>query len=151
MPLLYKAHFPFIYYDLDIPTETLKPHQASSTSSIRMVKPITLYGHGAGPNPYKVAIVLEELGLPYETKLEGPNTLKVEPYVKINPNGRVPAIEDPNTGITLWESGAIVEYLVNEYDKDEKLHYKTKPEKYHTQQYLHYQMSGQGPYYGQYG
>ncbi|KAL9622739.1 MAG: hypothetical protein Q9160_002857 [Pyrenula sp. 1 TL-2023] len=115
-----------------------------------MVKPITLYGHGAGPNPYKVAIFLEELGLPYETKFEGPNTLKKEPYVKVNPNGRVPAIEDPNTGITLWESGAIIEYLINEYDKDEKLHYKRSPEKYHTQQFLHYQMSGQGPYYGQY-
>ena len=29
-------------------------------------------------------------------------------------NGRVPAIEDPNTGVVIWESGAIVEYLVDQ-------------------------------------
>lgn len=114
-----------------------------------MAKPVTLYSHAGGPNPWKVAIILEELGIPYETKFEDMSTLKKEPFVKVNPNGRVPAIEDPNTGVTLWESGAIVEYLVQEYDKSEKLHYKTSPEKYITQQWLHFQMSGQGPYYGQ--
>ena len=47
--------------------------------------------------------------------------MKKEPYVKVNPNGRVPAIEDPNTGISLWESGAINEYLVDQYDKEGKV------------------------------
>lgn len=75
--------------------------------------------------------------------------VKGEAYTKINPNGRTPAIEDPNTGITLWESGAILEYLVDTYDKDNKISYTSFPEKYHTKQYLHFQMSGQGPYFGQ--
>lgn len=61
----------------------------------------------------------------------------------------VPAIEDPNTGITLWESGAIIEYLVDLYDKESKLTFPTAPEKYHVKQFLYYQMSGQGPYFGQ--
>jgi glutathione S-transferase len=75
--------------------------------------------------------------------------LKQEPYVSVNPNGRVPAIHDPNTGITLWESGACIKYLVDEYDKDHKISYGKSPETYHELQYLMFQVSGQGPYYGQ--
>lgn len=50
-------------------------------------------------------------------------------YEKINPNGRVPAIEDPNTGVTLWESAAIMEYTVDIYDKEKKFTCTTFPEK----------------------
>ena len=67
-------------------------------------------------------------------------------YEKVNPNGRVPAIEDPNTGITLWESGAIIEYLIEKYDTSKSLTYDTEPEKYHLKQWLYFQTSGQGPY-----
>lgn len=59
------------------------------------------------------------------------------------------AIIDPNTNITLWESGAIVAYLVETYDKDEKITYTSFPEKYLLQQWSYYQASGQGPYFGQ--
>lgn len=92
-------------------------------------------------------MVLEELGLPYESHVVA--EVKGEAYTKINPNGRTPAIQDPNTGLTLWESGAIMEYLVEQYDKDHKISFDTFPEKYLTKQYLHFQMSGQGPYFGQ--
>lgn len=68
---------------------------------------------------------------------------KEDSFTKINPNGRLPAIEDPNTNLTLWESGAIVEYLVENYDKENKLTFAGLPEKYHLKQYLHFQMSGQ--------
>jgi glutathione S-transferase len=74
---------------------------------------------------------------------------KKPPDEKINVNGRVPAITDPNTDITLWESGAIIEYLVETYDKEKKLTFTTSPEKFYVSQYLHFQMSGQGPYFGQ--
>lgn len=115
---------------------------------------------GRGPNPKKVIIVLEELGIPY-TAVSPPyhhfpklpslaNTPQIpitnpkeESYTKINPNGRLPAIEDPNTGITLWESGAIIEYLVETYDKEQKLTFSTFPEKWQLRQYLYFQMSGQ--------
>jgi glutathione S-transferase len=75
--------------------------------------------------------------------------MKKPPFEKININGRVPAIEDPNTGITLWESGAILEYLQETYDKSNKFTYTSSPEKYMVKQWLHFQMSGQGPYWGQ--
>lgn len=85
------------------------------------IKPITLYGHATGPNPWKVAIIFEELDIQYEMRIIPLNELKQPAYERICINGRTPAIEDPNTGITLWESGAIIEYLVETYDKGRKL------------------------------
>lgn len=114
------------------------------------MKSIILYGHHAGPNPKKVVMVLEELKIPYEIKLLEFPEMKQPTYEKINPNGRVPAIEDPNTGITLWESGAIIEYLVEKYDKNKVISFQVDtPEFYHAKQWLHFQASGQGPYFGQ--
>lgn len=77
------------------------------------------------------------------------NDLKKPPFEKICVNGRVPAIEDPNTGITLWESAAIIDYLVETYDKEKKLTFTTIPEKFLVSQWIYFQMSGQGPYFGQ--
>ncbi|KAG4026937.1 hypothetical protein MFRU_035g00880 [Monilinia fructicola] len=114
-----------------------------------MSEPITLYSHATGPNPWKVAIILEELKIPYTTKFMEMADLKKEPFEKLNPNGRVPAITDPNTNITLWESGAIIEYLIDTYDLSAALTYTSSPERYQVKQWLHFQMSGQGPYYGQ--
>lgn len=59
------------------------------------------------------------------------------------------AIKDPNCGIELWESCAIIEYLVEKYDTENKLNYTSSPEKYLLKQWLYFQASGQGPYYGQ--
>ncbi|KAL4876617.1 glutathione S-transferase [Aspergillus karnatakaensis] len=114
------------------------------------LKSIILYGHGPSPNPWKVAFVLAELGLHYEWKEVHNDEIKAEPYTLINPNGRLPAIEDPNTGITLWESGAIIEYLVETYDKEHKISFERGSKDYFVaKQWLHFQMSGQGPYFGQ--
>lgn len=63
----------------------------------------------------------------------------------------MPAIEDPNTDLTLWESGAIYQYLIEQYDTDKRLTYGTLKEKHLCNQWLHFQTSGQGPYYGQCG
>jgi glutathione S-transferase len=67
------------------------------------LKTLTLHSHVGGPNPWKVAIILEELGLPYEHKFVDFKQVKEEPYISLCPNGRVPALEDPNTSISLWE------------------------------------------------
>ncbi|KAH6668428.1 glutathione S-transferase [Halenospora varia] len=114
-----------------------------------MSKPITVYGHAMGPNPWKVVMIMEELGIPYEQKFLEFSDMQQPWFRKINVNGRTPAIEDPNTGVTLWESGAIIEYLVETYDKQRIMSFDTCPEKYQLIQWIHFQMSGQGPYFGQ--
>ena len=92
-------------------------------------------------------MILEELGINYETEFV--TDVKGEKFTAKNPNGRAPAIDDPNTGITLWESGAIIEYLIDRYDTSAKLSFTSLPEKYYAKQWLMFQMSGQGPYFGQ--
>ncbi|ROT36438.1 glutathione S-transferase domain-containing protein [Sodiomyces alkalinus F11] len=105
----------------------------------------------AGPNPWKVVFVLEELGLPYELKVVHASTIKSPPLTDLNPNGRVPVIEDPNRDLVLWESGAVLTYLVQEYDKNHTLTYPGGNEVHHVNQWLYFQTSGQGPYFGQAG
>ncbi|KAJ6007870.1 glutathione S-transferase [Penicillium herquei] len=113
------------------------------------LSPIKLYWRNQVPNPSKVLIVLEELNLPYESVWVELDGLKQKPFTDVNPNGRLPAIIDPNTGLTLWESGAIVQYLIDTYDKDHKISYDSSPEKYQLVQWSYFQASGQGPYFGQ--
>jgi glutathione S-transferase len=89
------------------------------------LKPLILHAHGTGPNPFKIAAALEFLRIPYDVKLwqfgDGPNGVKGPAFLKINENGRVPALEDPNTGVTSWESGAVMNYVRRVYDKDNQL------------------------------
>lgn len=89
------------------------------------IQPLILHAHGTGPNPYKIAAALEILKVPYEVKLwqfgEAKNGVKGPDFLKINENGRVPALEDPNTGVTSWESGAVMNYIRRVYDKQNKL------------------------------
>jgi glutathione S-transferase len=90
------------------------------------IKPLILHAHTTGPNPIKIAIALETLKLPYEIKLwefgdDAENGLKGAKFLKINENGRVPALEDPNSGVVSWESGAIMNYIRRKYDTENKL------------------------------
>ena len=113
------------------------------------IKPIKVWGQG-GPNPPKVAIILAELGLPHEIVPIQFSEVKKPEYLAINPNGRIPSIHDPNTGLTLWETGAIIEYLMERYDTEHRLSFAPgTPDSYHAKQWLYFQVSGQGPYYGQ--
>ncbi|KAH3499704.1 hypothetical protein KXW24_001081 [Aspergillus fumigatus] len=115
------------------------------------MRSFTLYSHPLGPNPWKVAIILSALDLPYSTIMVDFKDVKKSPFIDINPNGRLPALIDPNKGITLWESGAIITYLIEVYDVDHKISYDGFHERFYTQQWLHFQATGQGPYYGQLG
>ncbi|KAJ7770622.1 glutathione S-transferase [Mycena metata] len=89
-----------------------------------------------GPNSWKI----ESLSFP---------DVKKKPFIDVNPNGRVPAIEDLNTDLTLWGSGAILQYIVERYDAEHRVSYEGVKERHLSSQYLHFQMSGQGPYYSQ--
>ena len=105
------------------------------------------------PNGVKISIALEELGLPYEA-----HTVKIsgdqhsEEFRALNPNGKIPAIIDPNgpdgETLTLWESGAILLYLA---EKSGKLIPKDAQGRFSTMQWLMFQMGGLGPMIGQYG
>ncbi|KAK3332752.1 glutathione S-transferase [Cercophora scortea] len=115
----------------------------------KTLQPIKVWGR-IGPNPPKVAILLEELSLPYEIVDVAFSEVKSPEYVAVNPNGRLPAIHDPNTNLTLWESGAILEYLIERYDTQHKLSFAPgSNESYLAKQWLFFQTTGQGPYYGQ--
>ncbi|KAI1384768.1 glutathione S-transferase [Hypoxylon trugodes] len=85
-------------------------------------KPLILHAHATGPNPFKIAAALEFLQVPYVVKLWdfGPDPtkgVKGAAFLAINENGRVPALEDPNTGVVSWESGACMNYARRVYDK----------------------------------
>ncbi|KUL84017.1 hypothetical protein ZTR_07147 [Talaromyces verruculosus] len=68
-----------------------------------MVQKLELWGHWGAPNPWKVAMVMEELSLPYKINYLELNETKSPSYLEVTPNGRLPTLKDPNTGITLWE------------------------------------------------
>lgn len=113
------------------------------------IKPIKIWGK-RGPNPPKVAMLCEELSIPYDAQDTQFSDLKLPEFLAVNPNGRMPAIYDPNTDLTLWESGAIYEYLIEKYDTNNKLSFpQGSTESYLAKQWLFFQVSGQGPYFGQ--
>lgn len=90
------------------------------------LKPLVLHSHATGPNPIKIAIALELLSVPYTIKMwdfsdDAEKGVKGATFTQINENGRVPALEDPNTGVVSWESGAVMNYVRRVYDKEGEL------------------------------
>ena len=98
--------------------------------------------------------MLEEIGLPYEVHLVDFNKddQKTPEFLSLNPNGKIPAILDPDgpggTPLPLFESGAILQYLA---EKTAKLLPADAARKYQTIQWVHFQMGGIGPMFGQVG
>jgi GST-like protein len=106
------------------------------------------------PNGVKVSIMLEEIGLPYEVHLVDFNKddQKTPEFLSLNPNGKIPAILDPDgpdgKPLGLFESGAILQYLA---DKTGKLLPSDAARRYQTIQWVHFQIGGIGPMFGQVG
>ncbi len=106
------------------------------------------------PNGVKVSIALEELGLPYEPHFIniGENETWTEPFLSLNPNGKIPAIIDPDgpggRPLPLWESGAILFYLA---EKTGKLLPADPALRWQTAQWVFWQVGGVGPMFGQVG
>ncbi|MBI3247128.1 MAG: glutathione S-transferase N-terminal domain-containing protein [Deltaproteobacteria bacterium] len=103
----------------------------------------------ATPNGWKVSIALEEMGLPYTVRpLALPkNEQKEDWFLKINPNGRIPAIIDhDNDDFAVFESGAILIYLA---EKTGKLLPRDEKGRSRAMQWLMFQMGGIGPMMGQ--
>jgi GST-like protein len=106
------------------------------------------------PNGVKVSIALEELGLPYEahTVNIGKNETWNPDFLSLNPNGKIPAIIDPDgpggKPLGLFESGAILLYLA---EKTGRLIPRDPAGRYETTQWLFFQMAAVGPMFGQLG
>ncbi|CAE7231970.1 unnamed protein product [Rhizoctonia solani] len=115
----------------------------------------------ASPNGYKVSILLEELkeayGLQYTFRnIDIRNNEQKEPwFLKINPNGRIPALVDPSRdNFIVFESAAVILYLAQHYDKERKFSYDpvTEPNLYSEQlQWIFFTHGGIGPIQGQAG
>lgn len=103
------------------------------------------------PNGRKVAIALEEMGLAYEVRVV--HILKneqIDPdYLRINPNGRIPALTD-DTGegepVAVFESGAMLQYLGR---KTGMFYPAAEAQRCVVDSWLHWQMAGLGPMTGQ--
>lgn len=103
------------------------------------------------PNNVKAFIALEELGIPYEARALklGENEQKEPWFLKINPNGRTPAIVDRENGnFPVFESGAILIYLA---EKAGRLLPSDSKGRSAAIQWVMFQMSGVGPMMGQIG
>jgi len=101
------------------------------------------------PNGWKISITLEELGLAYRVHALAlsKNEQKAEWYLKINPNGRIPAIVDRDAGdFPVFESGAIMIYLA---EKAGRLLPQDTQGRSRVIQWLMFQMGGIGPMMGQ--
>lgn len=100
------------------------------------------------PNGHKITIFLEEAELPY--KIQPINIGKGEQFasefLKIAPNNRIPAIVDNDESISVFESGAILQYLA---DKTGKFLPIQGTVRYEVLQWLNWQMGGLGPMLGQ--
>ena len=101
------------------------------------------------PNGWKASITLEELEIPYETHaidlMEGDQ--KKPEFLKINPNGRIPAIVDRDEGnLPVFESGAIMIYLA---EKTGRLLPTERKARARVISWLMFQMGGIGPMMGQ--
>lgn len=104
------------------------------------------------PNGRKVSIMLEECGLPYNVrKIDiGKGDQFTPEFIAVNPNSKIPAIIDSNgpdgKPITLFESGAILVYLAQHYQKFLPPDWH---QLYHVFEWLMFQMGGVGPMFGQ--
>ncbi|KAK8081241.1 glutathione S-transferase II [Apiospora saccharicola] len=113
---------------------------------------LNIYGGGL-PNPAKLTIMAEELGIPYNLITMNLADIRSPWYEPINPNGKLLAIvhmREDGTSETVFESGACLLYLAHEFDKEHRFHDPVGTSGYWKQlSWLSWQISGYGPMMGQ--
>jgi glutathione S-transferase len=88
---------------------------------------VKLYINERSGNSYKPRLLLSMLGVPYETVAIdlAKREQKRPEYLKVNPRGQVPALEDDGT--VIWDSTAILTYLARKYGGDRWLPVEPEP------------------------
>ncbi|MGO4835603.1 glutathione S-transferase family protein [Rhizobiaceae sp. 2RAB30] len=102
----------------------------------------------SSPNGFKATIALEELALPYRlhhVRIEAGEHRRPE-FLALNPHGRIPVIRDDETGVTLFESAAILLYLA---DRTGRLLPKETKARWEAIKWLQFHASSMGPILGQ--
>ena len=116
-----------------------------------MIQPIELW-YWPTPNGWKISIALEEMGVPYVIKPVniGAGEQFAAPFQAISPNGRMPAIVDPEgpdgQPLSIFESGAILQYLGTKSGRFYPTDVRARVE---VDQWLFWQVGGLGPMAGQ--
>lgn len=106
----------------------------------------------ATQNGWKLPILFEEMGVAYDWALVDFERREqhTESFLAINPNGRIPALIDREHGVTVAESGAILEYAARRYQSSLLPSWETEREAHvRVKQWLYWQVSGLGPAMGQ--
>jgi GST-like protein len=100
------------------------------------------------PNGHKISVMLEECGIEYDVKPVniGAGDQFDPRFLRISPNNRMPAIIDTDTGISVFEGGAILIYLA---EKSGKLLPAADAARFEVLQWLFWQAGGLGPMAGQ--
>lgn len=117
----------------------------------QQTKPIELH-YWPTPNGWKISIMLEELGVPYELKLVniGAGDQFKPEFLAISPNNRMPAIVDPEgpggEPISVFESGAILQYLGRKFGR---FYPSNERARVAVEEWLFWQVGGLGPMAGQ--
>jgi len=130
-----------------------KPSRAPEETKTSPPKPIELH-YWPTPNGWKIAIMLEECGLPYEVRPVniGKGDQFQPTFLAIAPNNRMPAIVDPEgpggKSISVFESGAILQYLGR---KTGKFYPTDERKRVAVDEWLFWQVAGLGPNTGQAG
>jgi GST-like protein len=134
---------------MSVDTDLVTTHPINARWPAKDPSKLQLYAFPT-PNGVKVSIALEEMGLAYEPHLVtlSDSDVKSPEFLALNPNNKIPAIIDPETGVTLFESGAILFYLA---EKSGKFGGTGPVEKARVTQWLMFQMGGLGPMFGQLG
>jgi GST-like protein len=102
----------------------------------------------SSPNGFKATIALAELGLPYRLRHvrieQGEHRLPA--FLALNPHGRIPVLVDHDTGITVFESAAILLYLA---EKTGRLLPAQPQQRWAAITWLQFHAASMGPMLGQ--
>jgi glutathione S-transferase len=94
--------------------------------------------HAPNSRSVRALWLFNELNLPYELEVYplGDKSMRTPEYLKVHPMGRVPALEDGE--LTIFESGAIVQYVLEKYGNGKMLPTTSSPNYPNYLQWLHY-------------